>query len=61
MNALKIIACAAVGAVVGGFAGFGISFYNSTGDYDFSPLFYGPMGAAVGGFVGVVAGALAFA
>jgi hypothetical protein len=59
VTALLIIACAVVAATIGGLIGLWVG-ERGGGDYNFLPLFTGPFGALIGGFVGLVAGSFIF-
>lgn len=60
MNSLAIIGCALGGGLLGGLLGAWIG-VREGGDFNFAPLFYGPMGIATGGLLGAFIGAIIFA
>lgn len=61
MSALLVIGCAVVGAGVGGVVGAWYGFEADTSDMPMYAAFTTPAGALIGGFLGVVAGAVLFA
>lgn len=60
MNALAVIGTTVGGAVIGGGIGFWVGMKDG-GDFNIAPAIFGPLGAVIGGFAGVVVGAIAFA
>jgi hypothetical protein len=57
---LAIIGVTFGGAFLGGVAGFWIGLQEG-GDFNFAPALYGPIGALIGGGIGVVVGSSVFA
>lgn len=60
VTAIKIIGTTVGGGTIGFVTGFLVGLRDG-GDYNFAPAFYAPMGAIIGGAVGVVVGSIAFA
>ena len=58
MAALGIIVSALAGAGLGFMGGFWYGTKVDTSDFPIYPVFTGPVGALIGGFVGVVIGAV---
>lgn len=61
MSALLIIGTTVLGAGVGGVGGLLYGAAVDRSDFPLMPVFTGPVGALIGGFVGVVAGSALFA
>lgn len=61
MNALLIIGCAVGGAGIGFVAGAAYGFAVDRSDLPMYAAFTAPAGAVIGGFLGVIAGAVLFA
>lgn len=60
MNALAVIGCAIGAGLVGTVGGLMLGMREG-GDFNIAPVIYAPIGAVLGGFVGVVIGAIIFA
>lgn len=55
MEGLLIVGSAVGGGALGFFAGFALG-AREGGDFNIAPVIYAPVGAVIGGFVGLVAG-----
>lgn len=53
---MRVIICATVGGVIGLVSGVWLG-AREGGDYNFAPIIYGPAGAALGCWLGAIAGA----
>lgn len=60
MTSLAIIGTTVAGAFLGGIVGFWMG-EREGGDFNFAPAIYGPIGALIGGGIGVVVGSTVFA
>lgn len=61
MSAALIVGSTVVGAGIGGVVGLWYGFETDTSDFPMYAAFTGPAGALIGGFIGVMVGAVAFA